>query len=247
MNLVGSLSSPLLLLRPPTDSLLRHGSSPSSLGMFLYRFVTLAIAASTLLGLSVTAGFYKPCENPSVRREWRSMPPEERAEWLAAVKVERPLGTLLRKLMTSMCSVSKACLTALRCPRPSILRTPRSRPSTRTVRTSMVCSHHWLSTVAEPAYSHRIRLGLRPYGPKSYCGSLFPSPTRQWLNPSIDPLHRPVPAMASRIYQGLRHCPPSKVQLHRQSAVLGLDKGYCTWALFSMRFTNMLYTRRIGF
>ncbi|KAF9778931.1 Di-copper centre-containing protein [Thelephora terrestris] len=54
--------------------------------MSLYRFVTFAIAASTLLGLSVSANLYQPCLNPSVRLEWRSMPAEERAEWLAAVK-----------------------------------------------------------------------------------------------------------------------------------------------------------------
>ena len=64
--------------------------------MSLSRFVTLAIAASTLLGLSVAANFYEPCSNPSVRREWRSMPVEERAEWLAAVKVNHPLSMLLR-------------------------------------------------------------------------------------------------------------------------------------------------------
>lgn len=58
--------------------------------MFLYRFVSLAIAASTLLGLSVTAD-YSPCANPSVRREWRSMPREERAEWMAAVKCLKTL------------------------------------------------------------------------------------------------------------------------------------------------------------
>jgi len=51
--------------------------------MFLHRFVNLAVAASVLLALSVTAA---PCENPSIRREWRSMPREERAQWIAAVK-----------------------------------------------------------------------------------------------------------------------------------------------------------------
>jgi tyrosinase len=54
--------------------------------MFPSWFVSLALVASTLLGQSVTANFYKPCLNPSVRREWRSMPREERAEWITAVK-----------------------------------------------------------------------------------------------------------------------------------------------------------------
>lgn len=48
-------------------------------------FVKLALAASTLLAPVVSANYY-PCENPSVRMEWRSMPREERAEWIAAVK-----------------------------------------------------------------------------------------------------------------------------------------------------------------
>lgn len=54
--------------------------------------------ASTLLGQSVTAHFHPPCLNPSVRREWRSMPREERAEWLAAVKVIPLLDMFLGEL-----------------------------------------------------------------------------------------------------------------------------------------------------
>ena len=52
--------------------------------MFIYRFVRLALAV-TLFGQSVTATVH--CSNPSVCREWRSLTSNERAEWIAAVKV----------------------------------------------------------------------------------------------------------------------------------------------------------------
>jgi len=53
--------------------------------MLIYRFASLALAAVTLLGQPVTA---RPrCSDPSVRREWRSLAPDERAEWIAAIKV----------------------------------------------------------------------------------------------------------------------------------------------------------------
>ena len=51
--------------------------------MFIYR--SLALAAATLLGQSATA--QEHCSNPSVRREWRSLTPHQRAEWITAVKV----------------------------------------------------------------------------------------------------------------------------------------------------------------
>lgn len=72
--------------------------------MSLYWFVSLALVASTFLGQSVTAHYYKPCSNPAVRREWRSMPREERAEWMAAVKVNHPLDMFLEESDTCMCS-----------------------------------------------------------------------------------------------------------------------------------------------
>lgn len=50
----------------------------------------LALGAVILLAQSVVANDSPPCSNPSVRREWRSLPPEERAEWMAAVKVAHP-------------------------------------------------------------------------------------------------------------------------------------------------------------
>jgi len=51
--------------------------------MLVSRFVKLALAAATLLGLPV---FAKPRCRPSVRREWRSLAPRERAAWIDAVK-----------------------------------------------------------------------------------------------------------------------------------------------------------------
>ena len=53
--------------------------------MLVYQLVKFALAAAALLGPPVIAQTH--CDNPSVRREWRSMPPQERAEWIDAVKV----------------------------------------------------------------------------------------------------------------------------------------------------------------
>jgi len=53
--------------------------------MFVSRFVKLALAATILLGQPVFAE--QRCK-PSVRREWRSLTPRERAEWIDAVKVK---------------------------------------------------------------------------------------------------------------------------------------------------------------
>jgi hypothetical protein len=64
--------------------------------MFVYRLVKLALAAATLLEQSVTA--QTRCSNPAVRREWRSLAPHERAEWIAAVKVKHQLSNLLTNL-----------------------------------------------------------------------------------------------------------------------------------------------------
>jgi len=54
--------------------------------MVIYRLAKLAFVAATLFGESVTvrAG----CSNPIVRQEWRSLTRHERAEWIAAVKVD---------------------------------------------------------------------------------------------------------------------------------------------------------------
>jgi len=53
--------------------------------MLVSRFVKLAFAAATLLGQHISAN---PRCKPSVRREWRSLTPGERAEWIDAVKVK---------------------------------------------------------------------------------------------------------------------------------------------------------------
>jgi len=74
--------------------------------MLVYQLAKLALAASTLLGPSVVA--QKRCTNPYARREWRSMPPQERADWINAVKVGASnIGPVpLSPLTTSTSSVS---------------------------------------------------------------------------------------------------------------------------------------------
>ena len=57
--------------------------------MLVSQLAKLVLAAAALAGPSVVA--QKGCTNPSIRREWRSMSPQERAEWIDAVKVEHPL------------------------------------------------------------------------------------------------------------------------------------------------------------
>ena len=53
--------------------------------MFIYRFARLAIAAATIFWQPITATVH--CYNPSFRHEWRSLNPNQRAEWITAVKV----------------------------------------------------------------------------------------------------------------------------------------------------------------
>jgi len=62
--------------------------------MLVYQLARVALAAVALLGQSVTA--QTRCPNPSVRREWRNLPSNERAEWINAVKVKRPVGRSFR-------------------------------------------------------------------------------------------------------------------------------------------------------
>ena len=88
--------SSLLLFCPPTSRRLPHGTSLPYLGMFVYGFAGLTLVAATLLRLSMTAE--AGCSNPSVRREWRTLAPHERAEWIAAVKVRHRLSALLTSL-----------------------------------------------------------------------------------------------------------------------------------------------------
>lgn len=70
--------------RPSPSSLL------SALAMFVAQFVGLALATIGLF-LRPVAAVNKTCQNPTVRREWRSLPPQERAQWITAVKVNCPL------------------------------------------------------------------------------------------------------------------------------------------------------------
>lgn len=71
--------------------------------MYVYRLLKLALAAATLLGQSVIA--QAACLNPSVRREWRSLSDQGRAEWISAVKVKYRFGNHLERL-TPPCLVS---------------------------------------------------------------------------------------------------------------------------------------------
>jgi len=90
---LGSISLALLFLSTPYSR------------MLVYQLARVALAAVTLLGQSVTA--QKPCRNPSVRREWRSLSAHERADWIDAVKVRNPAGHYSRVTDTSPCPVSQ--------------------------------------------------------------------------------------------------------------------------------------------
>ena len=63
---------------------------------------------------------------------------------------------------------------------------------------------------------------------------------------SIDPLHRLLLAMASRIRQGLRIRPSGEVRVQRHSTVLGLDTWYDLDMLPLRRWTNQSSDRCIG-
>jgi len=78
--------------------------------MLVYRFARLALAVVTLFGQPVTAR--ARCSDPSVRREWRSLTPHERAGWIAAVKVN-PSEHASRITDTSLPSVFTRYLTTL--------------------------------------------------------------------------------------------------------------------------------------
>lgn len=105
-----SFSSPSLSLLA-AYSHTRYTLPPPSLGMLVDRFARVVLATATLLGLSVAAKTH--CFNPSVRREWRSLAPFERAEWITAVKVKHPTGHSSRVTDTPMPSASTRCLTTL--------------------------------------------------------------------------------------------------------------------------------------
>jgi len=72
--------------------------------MFVSRFVKLALAAAILLGQPVFAE--RRCI-PSVRREWRSLTPSERAEWIDAVKVKHIRFNVILGKLTLLRPVSQ--------------------------------------------------------------------------------------------------------------------------------------------
>ena len=140
--------------------------------MLIHRFTSLTLAAVTLLGQSVTA---RPrCSHPSVRREWRSLAAHERAEWIAAVKVNSS-GSASRITDTSLPSVSTRYLTTLLWCRPSTQPTLQFHLSTPAVHISTVRTYLIFSQILLASY--RNRLGLCPHGSQSRCESLLDSPT----------------------------------------------------------------------
>ena len=144
---------------------------PSSLGMLVHRFASLAFAAITLFGQSVTA--QERCSDPSVRREWRSLTPHERAEWIAAVKVN-PSEHGSR--ITNICLPSafiRYLTTRLWC-RLLTQPTPQFHPLTLAVRISTVRLYPVFSQTLLASY--RNRLGLCPHGSQSRCKSLLDPP-----------------------------------------------------------------------
>ena len=103
--------------------------------MLVHRFASLAFAAVALFGQPVIAR--ERCSDPSIRREWRSLTPHERAEWIAAVKVN--LSEYASRVTdTPLPSVSTCYPTTLLWCRPSTQPTPQFHPSTLAVHISMV-------------------------------------------------------------------------------------------------------------
>jgi len=140
--------------------------------MFIYRFASLAFATVTLFGQSVTAR--SRCSHPSVRREWRSLAPHERAEWVAAVKVNTSeCASCIAD--TSLSSVLTRYPTPLLWCRPSTQPTPKIHLSTPAVHISTVRLYPIFSQILLASY--RNRLGLYPYGSQFRCESLLDSPT----------------------------------------------------------------------
>jgi len=189
--------------------------------MFIYRFASLAFAIVTLFGQPVTA---RPrCSHPSVRREWRSLTPHERAEWITAVKVNTS-GRVSCIADTSLPSVfTRYPTTLLWCP-PSTQPTPQFHPSTpavhiSTVRLYRVFSRALLHTDADWVYVH---MDLNPV--VSPCWT-HPLP-RQQSNTNLDPPHRPVLTLASCICQRFRNYSSEEMRIHGHSTVLGLDARY---------------------
>ena len=70
--------------------------------MLLYQLAKVALAAAILIGQSVTAN--NQCSKISVRREWRTLAPHERKEWMTAVKVKHSTGHSPRITDTSIVS-----------------------------------------------------------------------------------------------------------------------------------------------
>ena len=143
--------------------------------MPISRFLGLALASVTLLVQAAAANNGSPCSNPTVRREWRSLPPEERAAWMAAVKVEHKLRMLLA--YTSL-TFAAQCLNNL--PHdpslvPTFNTTYAAIPPVNT--SSSYFDGLFTSRMsAEAAYSCLNRLGLCPHGSQSHRGSFLHSP-----------------------------------------------------------------------
>jgi hypothetical protein len=90
--------------------------------MFVLRlfYVTLAI----LWSAGAVSCFYKPysCKKPAIRREWRALTTNQKAEWIRAVNVRRSLSPhMVAMLMPS--SGRSACHT---CPMTLLWRHPYS-------------------------------------------------------------------------------------------------------------------------
>ena len=163
--------------------------------MLIYRFASLAFAVVTLFGLPVTAR--SRCSHPSVRSEWRSLTPHERAEWITAVKVNHS-EYASRITDTSLPSVSTCYPTTLLWCRPSTQPTPQFPLSTPAVHISTVRLYPIFSERILASY--RNRLGLCPYGSQSRCKSMMDSPT-----PQTATQYKPRSTALASSYPGIVH------------------------------------------
>ena len=176
--------------------------------MFIYRFARLALAAAILFGQSVAT--QARCSNPSVRREWRSLTPHERTEWISAVKVTLAEHASLMT-DTSLSSVFTRYLTTLLWCRPLTQPTLRFHPSTPAVHISTVRLYRILSQIL--LISYRNRLGLCSYGSQSRRKSLLDSPT-----PRTIIQRKPRSTTLASSYLGIAHMSRTSKPPFRRSA-----------------------------
>jgi len=197
--------------------------------MLIYRFASLALVAVTLFTQSVTA---RPrCSHPSVRHEWRSLAPHERAEWIAAVKVN-PWEHASRITDTSLPSVFTRYPTTLLWCRLSTRPTPQFHPSTPAVHISTVRLYPIFSQILLASY--RNRLGLCPYGSQSRCKSLLDPPTPRTI---IEHKHRSTTLASS--YPGTVHMSrTSKVLFRRNADIPALNRTGTGHSVWSRRVTS---------